>query len=401
MKKVMLGEVCQFINGDRGKNYPSQSSFTAEGIPFINAGDIANRAISTNKLNYISSETYKKLNSGKVEKGDILFCLRGSIGKVGINKYFKKGAIASSLMIIRTGEHIDSKFLLHYLSSPLCKMQIAKFDNGSSQPNLSATSVQKFKVPLPLLNDQKRIAAILDEADYLNQKDRQLLDKYNELSHSIFFDMFGDPVVNPKSWETFKLKDLSVKILNGATPKGGSDVYVKKGITFFRSQNVWKNKLIYDDIAYLDEDTHYRMHNSSLKYGDLLITKTGRINTENSSLGRAAIFLGKDDSANINGHVYLIRLKKEINNKFVLFILTTNSYRDYIRRVCVGGIDKRQINKDHLEEFPIIFPPKEQQKKFAVIIDEIEKQKSQIEKSIEKSEELFQSLLQRAFKGEL
>ncbi len=144
------------------------------------------------------------------------------------------------------------------------------------------------------------------------------------------------------------------------------------------------------------------MLKSSLKYGDILMTKTGRFNTENSSLGRAAMYLGEDDKANLNGHVYLIRLKQDkVNNNFVLFILTTNQYREYIRRVCVGGIDKRQLNKDHLEEFPIIYPPITLQNQFAARIQLIEQQKQQAQASLQKAEDLFNSLLQRAFKGEL
>ncbi|HFI5291053.1 TPA: restriction endonuclease subunit S, partial [Citrobacter freundii] len=95
-----------------------------------------------------------------------------------------------------------------------------------------------------------------------------------------------------------------------STPKGGSKVYVDKGITFFRSQNIWKNDIRLDDVAYIDEKTHNSLKKSSLKHKDILMTKTGRFNTKNSSLGRAALFLGDDDSANINGHVYLIRLRQ-------------------------------------------------------------------------------------------
>jgi restriction endonuclease S subunit len=213
--------------------------------------------------------------------------------------------------------------------------------------------------------------------------------------------MFGDPIINSKKWEIKNLKNLSTKILSGNTPKGGREVYVKKGITFFRSQNVWRRRLELDNIAYIDEKTHQKMKNSSLKYNDLLITKTGRFNTENSSLGRTAIFLGKDDSANINGHVYLIRLNKEINNQFVLFILASDEYRNYIRSVCVGGIDKRQINKTHLEEFPIIVPPKPLQDKFAEIVEQIETLKQHQTKSKQEIEILFNKTMQQAFQGEL
>ena len=187
--------------------------------------------------------------------------------------------------------------------------------------------------------------------------------------------MFGDPINNPMGWQVKKLKDISTKILSGNTPKGGSEVYVDDGIMFFRSQNVWRNKLVLDDIAYIDDETHKKMQKSSLKHGDILMTKTGRINTENSSLGRASMYLGEDDKANINGHVYLIRLRDEIINEFVLFILTSKEYREYIRSVCVGGIDKRQLNKEHIEEFPIIFPPVEEQKKFVRYVKQVDKLK--------------------------
>nr|WP_246784076.1 restriction endonuclease subunit S [Catenibacterium mitsuokai] len=186
--------------------------------------------------------------------------------------------------------------------------------------------------------------------------------------------MFGDPVLNDKSWQVIKLGELCSKICSGNTPKGGSDNYKKEGIMFFRSQNVWKNRLELDDIVYIDEATHERMKETSLNYGDILITKTGRINTENSSLGRSALFLGKNDSANINGHVYLVRINSElVNRNFVLQILISPQYRDLIRRVCVGGIDKRQLNQNHIYDFPIIVPPLELQNQFASFVEEIDK----------------------------
>ena len=213
--------------------------------------------------------------------------------------------------------------------------------------------------------------------------------------------MFGDPINNPKGWEVKKLKDLSSKILSGNTPKGGSNVYVEDGIMFFRSQNVWKNRLELDDIAYIDQKTHESMSKSSLKHRDILMTKTGRINTENSSLGRAAMYLGEDDKANINGHVYLIRLQDNMVNEFVLYILTTNEYREYIRSVCVGGIDKRQLNKEHIEDFPIIYPPLEKQQQFAKYVQQVDKLKFGMEQSLKELEDNFGSLMQRAFRGEL
>ncbi len=143
------------------------------------------------------------------------------------------------------------------------------------------------------------------------------------------------------------------------------------------------------------------MIKSSVKHEDLLMTKTGRINTENSSLGRAAIYLGEDDSANINGHVYLIRIKEGFNKYFILRILTLPNYYEYIRSICVGGIDKRQLNKEHLENFPIIQPPIELQNKFSDIVKVIESQKPKLIEQLALQENLFKTLQNKAFSGTL
>lgn len=182
--------------------------------------------------------------------------------------------------------------------------------------------------------------------------------------------------------------------------KYGADNYIEKGIIFIRSQNVLKNQMSLEDVVYISEKIHSQMKNSSLKYGDLLITKTGRINTENSSLGRAAIYLGKDDSANLNGHVYLMRLKENLNRIFTLIIITSDSYYKYIRSVCVG-VDKYQLNKEHLENLSIIQPPMELQNKFSDIIQVIESQKPKLIEQLELTEELFKTLQQKAFNGTL
>ena len=90
-QSVQLGEVAKFINGDRGKNYPSQDAFVSAGIPFINAGHIQNGNIDLESMNYISRERFNLLGSGKVQNDDILYCLRGSLGKTAIVRVIKGG----------------------------------------------------------------------------------------------------------------------------------------------------------------------------------------------------------------------------------------------------------------------------------------------------------------------
>ena len=252
-------------------------------------------------------------------------------------------------------------------------------------------------IELPSIHKQRSIVDILEKIRNVIAMRNAEVNKLENLVRARFVEMFGEPVTNPKGWPVKKLKELSIQINSGNTPKGGAENYVEEGITFFRSQNVWKDRLEMDDIAYIDAETHASMKKSSLKHGDILMTKTGRINTENSSLGRAALYEGEDDKANVNGHVYFIRLKPGINNKFVLRILVSPEYRDLIRSVCVGGIDKRQLNKEHIEDFPIICPPADMVNEYIALAERIAKSKAAVQKALDQAQLLFDSLMQEYF----
>ena len=402
-KIVTIGNSGLFIaDGNYSAKYPSSKEFVSKGIPFIRANNFKNKTIVDDELYFISPSKHAQITKGHLKANDVLITTRGNIGELAIvPERHENSNINAQIVLLRCNNDWDPLFLLFILSSSIVKEQLPKLTTGTALKQLPVKNLRKIQIPLPPLETQQKIAAILDAADTLRQKDKALVAKYDELTQALFLDMFGDPVSNPKGWEVNNLKNISTKIHSGNTPKGGSEVYVEQGITFFRSQNVWKNRIVYEDVAFIDQATHDNMLKSSLKNRDILMTKTGRINTENSSLGRAAMYLGEDDKANVNGHVYLIRLKKGVINEFVLHILTTKEYRGHIRSVCVGGIDKRQLNKDHIENFPIISPPIQSQIKFTEQLAIIEKQKALTLASLEKSEELFNSLLQKAFKGEL
>ena len=159
---VKLGEISSLINGDRGKNYPSKGDFVESGIPFINAGHIRDGQICFEDMNFISPDHFGRLGSGKVFNKDIIYCLRGSLGKAAIVTNIDSGAIASSLVIVRSHSQILSRYIYYFLVSPFGFKQISEFDNGSAQPNLSARSLSNFSLPLAPLNEQKRIADKLD-----------------------------------------------------------------------------------------------------------------------------------------------------------------------------------------------------------------------------------------------
>ena len=191
-----LSEVCDFENGDRGKNYPNKSHRVSSGIPFINAGHLNENRLDFSDMDYISEERFNMLGNGKIKPNDILFCLRGSLGKVANVGNLDKGAIASSLVILRVKNELDNDFLLYFLNSNLTKKQIVDFGNGAAQPNLSAASLKKFIIPFPKSKEEqqtivRQLDALRAETQKLEVVYQKKMDDLEELKKSILQKAFA------------------------------------------------------------------------------------------------------------------------------------------------------------------------------------------------------------------
>ena len=322
--------------------------------------------------------------------------IMGTGGNATLHYYNGKFSTSTDCVVLLPNDKIRCKYLYYFFLHNMPLLQ-AGF-KGAGLKHTNKNYINNITISsLPTIQTQDETINALDKVSNIISSHQQQLQKLDELVKSRFIELFGDPIENPMCWPVKPLKEISTLITNGNTPKGGSENYVESGITFLRSQNVWRNRIELDDVAYIDEETHNKMKKSSLHHKDILITKTGRINTENSSLGRAALYLGEDNQANINGHVYLVRLDGSMLPEFVVTILTGEAYRKYIRKVCVGGIDKRQINVDQVENFPIILPSIELQKGFADFRTQVDKSKLAVQQGLEKLETLKKSLMQQYF----
>ena len=356
MEMMLLEECCEILDSMR---IPITASNRKEGIyPYYGANGIQDHV-----ADYIFDDELVLLaeDGGNFGSKTRPIAYRVS-GKCWVNNHAH---------VLKPNEGLNVDFLCYSLMFYNTEGLV----NGATRQKLTQTTMRKMLIPNLSIENQLYIVNQLNKLLKIIELRKKEIQQLDNLTKARFVELFGDPVANPMHWPVKRLKELAIQINSGNTPKGGSENYVEKGITFFRSQNVWKDRLEMDDIAYIDEKTHESMKRSSLKHGDILMTKTGRINTENSSLGRAALYEGEDDMANVNGHVYFIRLKEGVNNKFVLRVLVSPEYRDLIRSVCVGGIDKRQLNKEHIEEFPIIYPPSEMIDNYIEFVEQVNKSK--------------------------
>ena len=257
-------------------------------------------------------------------------------------------------------------------------------------------------VPLPYpedpkrsLAEQKRIAAILDKADAIRRRRHEAARLTEQLIPSLFYDMFGDPGRNPKGWPTRNIGRLTTLVTSGLTPSGGAQVYVNEGPYFIRSQNVLMNRLDFSDAACLPSEIHESMSRTKVAVGDVLLNITG------ASIGRIAWVESLDREANVNQHVCIVRLDQEqAAPEFVSVCLSLPWGQQLIMRT-QSGASRQGLNHQQVRQIEILYPATKLQHEFAKRIREVRALQRAHETQRRESNAMFDSLVQRAFRGEL
>lgn len=295
---------------------------------------------------------------------------------------FFRGADGTKVFKI-VNNNYDLKYLYYYLNfTPVP-------NNGYSR---HFKFLKQLLIPVPSLKRQQQIADALDLSTELIEKRKEQINEMNKLIKSIYNKMFIDFIRNGN---TVELGSITNHISSGNTPKGGSSIYRKDGIPFIRSQNILMNKIDYSDIVYIDDVTHGKMRRSMLKKNDILLNITG------ASIGRVAVFNNEDESANTNQHVASIRLKNNnFSPIFISYFLASDFQQAVIMKESSGGT-REALNYQQIKKFRIPNISLDLQNKFVAIVEEIENQKEVMESSLMEMENNYNSLMQKAFKGEL
>src|SRR5690606_4710151 len=289
---------------------------------------------------------------------------------------------ADGVKVLETSEALYPKFLYFFLQS------IELPDVGYSR---HFKFLKEMEIPLPPLPTQEKIAAILDNADELRRKDQELLKKYDELAQAIFIDMFGDPVRNEKGWEVKKLEEVCLEIIDcpHSTPKKSKSITKYPCI---RTSEIQNGHIKWDSMQYLNEDEYLkRIKRLEPLVGDIGYAREGRFGD--------AVILPQGFNFCLGQRTMLMRANgKQMNNIFLCKQLRS----DYVYRQALkmnNSSTVGHVNVKDIKKFDIQVPPLSLQEAFAKKIELINQLKAKV--NAEKSEDLFQSLLQRAFKGEL
>ena len=190
--RTKIKMIASFFNGDRTSRYPQPSDFVDSGVAFLTSRNIDSDEVDLSETKYITDDKYKSLSGAKIQIDDIIFCLRGSVGKCAINRTLSCGTVASSLATIRPKD-IYPEYLLYFLLSNIASTQTTIFMNGTCAANLSAESVGNYYITLPISAEQKEIADYLDakcaEIDKLIAKKEQLVKELESYKKSLIYEV--------------------------------------------------------------------------------------------------------------------------------------------------------------------------------------------------------------------
>ena len=238
------------FNGDRGINYPKDSDMVQAGIPFVNAGDLQEGKVNLATANKITREKFDQLGGAKIKRGDILYCLRGTLGKNAFVDNFDEGTVASSLVDIRP-KNVDSQYLFTVLNSDIEYRQRILCDEGAAQPNLSARNLANFDIPVPKIEEQVKIGRYFESLSNLITLHQSKC--YGRLRHA-----FLNTTI---SWEQRKLGDVFVEYSEKNHEELPALMIIQGGGTIRRDES--DRSLLYDKANL----SNYKM----VKEGDFIV----------------------------------------------------------------------------------------------------------------------------------
>ncbi|MCC4468066.1 restriction endonuclease subunit S [Limosilactobacillus reuteri] len=298
-------------------------------------------------------------------------------------------SIIGTMQALIPKKNVLPKYLYYAVSS----MHLEKYYSGATIPHIYFKNYKHERFVLVSKKEQEQIIwrfSLLEKM--ISNKQQQLL-KLDELIKARFVEMFGDPISNKKSWKKRLLNDLVDKIGSGATPKGGKESYQDHGISFIRSMNVHDGYFNYKDLAYINSTQAKQLSNVIVQSQDVFINITG------ASVARSCIVPDDILPARVNQHVSIIRCKSDVLNPiFINNLFLNDSFKRILLSIGLsGGATRQAITKKQLEMLKIILPPISLQNEFANFVHQVDKSKVVIQKSLDETQKLYDSLMQEYF----
>jgi type I restriction enzyme S subunit len=344
----------------------------------------------------IPRDYYYEMKKGHVSCEDILVVKDGATtGKTSfISTAFpdELAAVNEHVFIVRVdATRACPAYVFRYLQSPHGRLQVLADFRGATVGGISRGFVERVRIPLPPLPEQRRIAAILDKADAIRRKRQQTLDLADQFLRSAFLDMFGDPVTNPKGWKTARLGDVCSRITDGTHQP---PVWSEEGYPFLFVSNIVNGAISFETKKHISEETWRELtRRCPIEMNDILYTTVG-------SYGNSALV---DTKRRFAFQRHIAHIKPDvslIHPEFLVGMLQSPAVRVQADRA-VKGIAQKTLNLGDLKVFKIFVPPRDAQEMYVGPRRRALEQRLSAVSALACADELGNSLVQRAFRGEL
>lgn len=340
-RTVRLGDYCHKIEKITSKN------FSDESFQYVDLSSIDNKKkIITRASKILTTEAPSRAKQ-LLKKGDILVStVRPNLNAVAVVPGELDGCIGSTgFSVLRPTDELDPVYLFSWVCSPTFVNSMVNLATGASYPAISDRVVKDSLIPLPPLEEQKKIAAEFTLTRLISQKRERQQELFEELSVSHYERYFGQR----ENFEWVKLGDITSKIGSGATPKGGSQAYKSEGIALIRSMNVHDRRFVYDGLAFIDDEQAAALSNVEVQENDILLNITG------ASVARVCRVPADVLPARVNQHVAIIRLNPgTIEPELLERYLTLPSAKKQLLKIATsGGATREAITKSQIARFTV------------------------------------------------
>ena len=395
MSNVALAQLGEIAHLQAGVGFPVDLQGRSSGdYPVAKVGDISRvgrsgEAVISAADHYVDEGDLARLRARPIPPGSVLFAKIGEAIRhnhrviAGCALLVDNNAMAA----IPTGR-VESRYLYHFLRS----VDFYGLTSATTVPALRKSVLERVPVPLPPLSEQRRIADILDKADALRAKRRAALTYLDTLTQSIFLDMFGDPATNPKGWPVRTIRDLLESASYGTSEKAAAtgEFPVLRMNNITRTGEMDFAKLKYMDLREDQRDRYL------VRTGDVLFNRTNSVDL----VGKTAIYREANPMA-YAGYLIRLRVNRKCEPEYLAAFLNTVYSKRVLRSMCKSIIGMANINATELQALRIPAPPHSVQHEFSGRIATIEKLKSAHRNSLVEQDDLFTTLQQRAFRGDL
>jgi type I restriction enzyme, S subunit len=314
-------------------------------------------------------------------------------GDLNVKHYKGKFEAYQRTYILEVSERakLDSRYLYYFMSKYVEKLR--EMSIGGVIKYIKLGMLTDAEIPLPPLAEQKRIAAILDKADAIRRKRQQAINLADDFLRATFLDMFGDPVTNPKGWEERPLKRLIIQgdKINYGVVQPGKDY--PGGVPIVRVGDLLNGKITRSSLKLIDPAIDQCHKKSRLAGDEILIACVG-------SIGKVALTDKMLCDCNIARAVARVRPDKTLSRYYLAKFLETPFLQRYFLKE-TRTVSQPTLNINLIENAPILLPPKELQEEYDKIYLHVMRMTKKTSELVDSSIDIFNSLTQRAFRGEL